>query len=334
MNFMVRILSSVKKSLILAAFLTADYLLPCAAQTQQIQYGFNVRAPRDTENQCSAIEKVFSQWQKDGVNTKMIMLRLNGGTISQRTYPDSWTDDNIKRWASVQKQFGCPFIFTINFNDTPQNQFAFFTKLLQSGMQFAAIELGNECYLKKFSASAVPPDTAEVSNRTINMTPEKYIMLSNEYISVFDRENLPFIVQGAPEKESGVSQVWNTKITDAVNSKSFFTENIWISIHLYERDGNSSLDTAQINRLRSKIKSPVKIAVTESGVVPDASVKTTQDFIKQEKNLMQRIMNTLHSGDILLNQVLYSDSSASRAPVISPSGTETEKGKMIRHLFF
>lgn len=301
---------------------------------QEISVGFNTKATLSSMQQCSYIRNEFNKLKNEGIKTNKIWLRLNGGTISQKTKPNDWTEDMIKQWGQIQKDFGCNYVFVVNYNDTPKSQFELYNRLTKGGIKFNAIELGNEQYLGKYS-EANTQKYDEVSERTSNMTPEKYIKICNEYILDFNSEALPFYVQFAPQKEGKVEYTeWNKSIANAINLGKFQTKNIYGSIHMYERDGDGSLDEKQINAIRSLMINPINFAVTESGVINSKANLSYEQHIKQEENLTQRILKELKGGDLFFNQVLYTDYKDVNAEVLHQKYNGiTPKGEAIMEIF-
>ena len=301
---------------------------------QNINVGFNVKGSLSVKEQCSFLRSELEKLKKENIKTEKIWLRLQGGSISQKTYPSDWTDEAILPWAEIQRDFGCQYTFTINFNDTPENQMEFYKRLRSKGITFTFIELGNEQYLPKYALSKID-EFDEVTKRTSNMTAEKYITMCNEYINTFKTAGLPFYVQFAPEKEEKTNAAaWNKAIAEGINNNKFSSKDIHGTIHLYERDGEGSLNEKQINEIRSLVKCQMNMAVTEYGAVDKRDKLSSNELIAQEKSLTTRILRGLHNGDTLLNQVLYTDYDNDKAAVFHPyyHGI-TPKGKAIFELF-
>lgn len=272
---------------------------------KKINVGFNAKGNLSTKEQCSYLNQKLELLKKDAIKTENLWIRVQGGTNSQKSYSSDWSDETITLWSKVQKDFGCKYIYVVNFNDTPQNQLALYKRFTDKGIKFDSIELGNEQYLPKFAASK-PKE--EVTKRTSNMTPTKYISMSEEYIKIFKSFNIPFYIQFAPEKEDNTnSDLWNNSIANALNNNYFSSKNILASIHLYERNGNNSLNENQISKIKNLVNHPINIAVTEYGVIEDNSKLSYDKLIKQELNLTNRLLSELENQDILLNQVLYTD---------------------------
>lgn len=299
-----------------------------------ILVGFNAKGNLNVKQQCTYLRQELANLKKQGVDTSKIRIRLQGGSISQKTYPSDWSDAAIKEWAKIQKDYGCQFAFVVNFNDTAKSQLSFYNRLKKVGMKFSFIELGNEQYLPKFALSKVD-EYDEVTKRTANMTTKKYISMCNEYMKEFKATKLPFYVQFAPENKDNTSyDAWNKAIAKAIDNKEFASKNVHGTVHLYERGGDGSLNAKQIQSLRKLVKTKIKIAVTEYGVVDKKGKLTTKERIAQEKNLTTRILSVMQKGDLLLNQVLYTDYKDDEAAILHPKYKGiTPKGKEIMNIY-
>lgn len=310
---------------------TTEEVLP--NNQQNIKAGFNAKATLSPEDQYAYLNKELSKLKNEGIKTEKIWLRLNGGTVSQKTYPNDWSDDTVTQWAQLQQDFGLSYMFVVNFNDTPESQWRFYNRLTKSGIKFDAIELGNEQYLPKFAESNTEK-YMEVTDRTKNMTPNKYIQMCNEYILDFKTQGIPFYVQFAPQKEDKINYAnWNKRIAQAINNGEFLSPNIGGSIHLYEREGYGSLDVNQLNTTRSLVVKPISFAITESGVVDKKGKLSYEEFIEQEQYLTSRILEQLRGEDLFFNQVLYTDYKTVGPEIIHPNyNGMTPKGAAIINL--
>lgn len=299
-----------------------------------IKVGFHAKATPSYEEQCMFVGEEFQKLKESGVRTDKIWLRLNGGTVSQKTYPADWSDKIIGEWVELQQKFGCSYVFVVNLNDSAKSQWGFYQKLKQNGIKFRMVELGNEQYLPKFAEPYTGKDD-EVSKHTSNMTAKKYIKLCNEYIELFKSQELPFYVQFAPEREEKNNYTqWNSDISKAINEGAFASSNINGTIHLYERDGSETLDETQIKRIRSLVKKPITLAVTEFGVADKRKELPYDQFIVQEKALTNRIIGQLQGGDLLFNQVLYTGYKTAAPEIFHPAFDGiTPKGEMMLELF-
>lgn len=302
---------------------------------KEVHVGFNAKGNLDTADQYKYVEKQFASLKKSNIDTGKIYLRLQGGTISQKTYSKDWTDSQIALWAKLQKEYKCKYLFVVNLNDKASNQLKFYERLKKSGLSFCGIELGNEQYLPKFASSKTGKDS-EVTKRTASMTPAKYIKLCNEYIKVMKKYKLPFYIQFAPKSDRNkkLYETWNTAMVNAVNENKFGYNKIYGSLHLYERNGAGSLDVKQIASLRKRIKPAFHLAVTESGVADKKNTLSEKAYAKQELELTKRILSQMHSGDMVLNQVLYTEYKTIGSAALHPQKKGmTVKGKEIFKLF-
>lgn len=299
-----------------------------------INVGFNAKGNLSTKEQTELLEKELNILKTKGIDTGKIWLRLNGGTISQKTYSKNWLDEDIEKWSKIQNNYKCKFIFVINFNDSPKNQKEFFNRFISQNINFSFIELGNEQYLKKFSKND-NDNNEEVTLRTENMNGEKYIKMSKEYIDEFSDEKLPIYIQMAPNFDERKEYLeWNKAIANAINNDLLLYNDIGITLHLYEREGPNSLDVSQITRVKELIKKPIKIAITEYGVINNNQKVVVSGVIKQEINLSKRILEAVSDGDTVLNQVLYTDyKDVGTANIHRNYNGLTPKGNEILQLF-
>lgn len=277
------------------------------SKEEHIGAGFNAKATLSTREQYVYVNKMLNALKDEGIKTEKMWIRLNGGTVSQKVMPYDWSEPMISKWAQLQEFYGLKYMFVVNFNDTPESQWAFYNRLKKGGIQFEGIELGNEQYLPKFAESKVD-QYDEVTDRTKDMTPDKYIQMCNEYIETFKSEDVRFYVQFAPQKEDKIDYTkWNKRIGQAVDNGELISNHIGGSIHLYEREGYGSLDVTQISAIRSLMVKPIPFAVTETGVVDKKDKITYSELIEQEEYLASRVLEELKSGDLYFNQVLYTD---------------------------
>lgn len=315
-----------------AIFQTA--VIPGEPVPPGIQVGFNAKGSLAVSEQTQFLQNELKKWKEQNISTEKVWLRLQGGSISQKTYPEEWSDHDIREWVQVQKEYGVSYIFVVNFNDEPKDQANFYKRMTDLGMKFAFVELGNEQYLPKYRESKVD-ESEEVTKRTSGMTPKKYIQLSEEYIQAFQAFDLPYYIQFAPEKEDQTNTTeWNREIAHAINTNAFSSEKINGTLHLYERNGDGSLNEAQISDIKNLVKRPISIAITEYGVVDKKGKLTSQKRIDQEMHLTKRILNQLQDGDVLLNQLLYTDYKQVGGAVFHPDFDGlTPKGKNMVDLF-
>ena len=79
--------------------------------------------------------KQLYELKKSGNSTSNIYLRPLGSVNSQKTYSKNWTDKQLLNWAKLQQKYGCKYIYTVNFNDTPSSQVKFYQRMKKAGMK-------------------------------------------------------------------------------------------------------------------------------------------------------------------------------------------------------
>ena len=150
-------------------------------------------------------------------------------------------------WAKLQQKYGCKYIYTVNFNDTPSSQVKFYQRMKKAGMKFSIIELGYQQYLPKYTEYKTCRYD-EVTRRTLGMTPAKYIKMCREYISLFKTSAGSFYIQFAPEYSSSRKSYkeWNDYMASGIKNNKFGNVKIYGSIQ-----SGSETDTLQlINSLK------------------------------------------------------------------------------------
>ncbi|MGN0355969.1 MAG: glycoside hydrolase family 5 protein [Muricoprocola sp.] len=180
---------------------------------------------KDSSNKDKMYEKTsqkLSEMKKNGNSMSNVYLRPLGSVNSQKTYSKNWSDKQLSSWAKLQKKYGCKYIFTVNFNDTPENQLKFYQRMRKAGMKFSIIELGYQQYLPKYTEYKTCRYD-EVTRRTLGMTPAKYVKMCCEYINKFKALKVPFYIQFAPEYSSSRKNYkeWNSYIVSAINKNTF-----------------------------------------------------------------------------------------------------------------
>lgn len=266
--------------------------------------GFNVKGSLDGLNQVAMVQREFRNRDNPG----RLALRLQGGTRSQRVYPEEWPDALIEAWVSVQTEFGCPLVFVVNFNDTPASQRNFFQRWTDAGATHMLIELMNEPYLPKFRRAHDDPlnveqGRIEVTPATEFMTPEKYLGMVDAFVAAFADTGLPFAAALAPEREGAAGEAfteWNDAVLTGIQSRP----GLHATVHLYRRMP-SALDYDQIGRLQERLGER-RLYVTEAGVV-NADDLPYEDFIAAEVAVFSEILSRLRPGDLLLAQVLFTN---------------------------
>jgi hypothetical protein len=333
--------STMKKRILQTALLCMTLILSSSllsasvvAETVNLPYiGFNAQGSVNVVEQTEYLASMLSQIREEGCNTSKVWIRLQGGTLSQKTYPSDWTDDMIHAWFVVQQTYGCHFIFVINMNDSAESQAAFYERMEYAGLQFSAIEIGNEQYLSKYTGEN-GNEFKEVTDRTSNMTVAEYVKLSNEYIDLLNQKFLPFMIQFAPNINSyDKNRSWTAAMANAINTGCFHSNNLCGTLHLYESQKLSDLDVSQINAIRKMVNSAFQIAITEYGIL-DVKEIPEENYIRRDMDLTNRILPQLKPGDILLNQVLYTNYRFVGAAVLhSQYQGLTPKGKILIQKF-
>ncbi len=292
--------------------------------------GFNSKGTLNTIEQVEMLRSELRARE----NAHRLVLRVDGGTRSQRTYPADWTDEMLQEWVSIQQEFGCKFILNPNFNDTPQSQFALYQRWRAAGAEFFLVELMNEPYLPKFRRAHDHPQNirarrVEVTPVTEFMTPQKYIELATGFVRAFRGEGIPFAAALAPERDGNPGRIyaaWNNAVIEELNKHA----NIHATLHLYQRPGET-LDLEQIDRIKQRIGAK-HLYITEAGVL--GYTVSYDDFIEMEVSLLAGIMDRLEPEDLLLSQVLYNDYRRTYEASFHPNWSGiTPKGAAILDLF-
>jgi hypothetical protein len=291
--------------------------------------GFNAKGSHDTLNQVALIDKVFQTYPKEKV--KGFVIRVSGGTLSQKTYPKGWSDTAIKAWINLQNKYELQLSFVVNGNDSSASQAGFLKRWQALGAKFLFVEMMNEYYLAKFRKGKT--EKPEVTKK---ITAASYI---NEilpvFITDFKRFKLPLYIILAPQKKGRSGQhleLWNKTVIDWLNSTS--TPNLGVSLHLYKRDKDVEYPYSQITSLRKRLKKDYSFAITEAGIL-DRSIKNSKEMGLYAIDHYKKILNYLGPSDFLLDHVLYTNyKKASAIETIHwNSKGITDKGKMVLDYF-
>lgn len=289
-------------------------------------FGFNAKGTLDVAQQVGYADVFFSEIP--GWITPNLAVRVTGGTASQESYLDDWTDETIAAWAGLQESHHLRFIYVVNGNDTPANQRDVIQKWLDAGVQFDFLEMMNEYYLPKYAFGRT--DLPEVSQQ---VTPERY---ASEILPAFwaelDRFALPYAIIFAPVR-SNTGQAnenmahWNDVMLHSV-IEAYPERDIDATLHLYTDGDTGSFDYDQIERLRQALPAGRHIAITEAGVINKGLDYAEAGELAAEH--YQNIVNLLQTGDYLLDQVLYNASRNNNTADLNPefSGI-TPKGQRI-----
>lgn len=98
-------------------------------------FGFNAHGNEDIENQMLYLD-VFMKSIPESLRSRLV-IRVTGGTLSQKTKPGEWTDEIIRSWVEIQKKYGFGMVFVVNGNDSPKGQSELIQRWLDQGAVFA-----------------------------------------------------------------------------------------------------------------------------------------------------------------------------------------------------
>lgn len=293
-------------------------------------FGFNAKGSAEVDRQ-TALANSFLDRITDAGTKHDLVIRINGGTLSQTTTARDWPDAAIAKWADLQKRQGVRFTYTVNGNDPPADQAAMIQRWLDAGVKFDFIEMMNEYYLPKFTKG---DRSFEEVSRAIS--PELYVNeILPAYWAALDRFNLPYYVIFAPDRPGrSVAQQkrdnWNSVVGEAVRTK-YRDRNLNATIHLYEHGGEAdNFDYAQIDRLRAMLPPGRHIAVTEAGIINRSL--TTEQLGKQAAVHYANIVRHLHAGDYLMDQVLFSPWAKNPTATLNEQGITPKGEEMLQFI--
>jgi len=293
----------------------------------QAYFGFNAKGLMNTSQQTQYANNFFGRvdnWIKSN-----LAVRVTGGTSSQITFGNNWTNEAINYWVALQKQHNLRFIYVVNGNDTPANQSNLIQRWIGAGARFDFLEMMNEYYLPKFANG----DTG-FEEVTRMVTPEIYAKeILPDFWATLDHFNLPYYIIFAPNRPNQpLAQQkmdhWNKIMVDSVIT-IFPHRNIHATIHLYDSgEALSNFDYNQIDSLRAKLPAGRHIAITEAGIVNENL--TIQQVGTKAVEHYNNLLPHLRPGDYLLDQVLYNDGANNNTANLSPvyQGT-TPKGNQL-----
>lgn len=290
-------------------------------------FGFNAKGTLDTNQQVNYATAYFEQIPRS--ITPNLVIRVTGGTASQTTYRQDWTDDIIAAWVSLQQTYDLRFIYVVNGNDTPANQRDIVQRWLDAGARFDLLEMMNEYYLPKFANGNT--DRPEVTRQ---VTAEAYVdQILPAFWTELDRFGLPYYLIFAPARPDSMPQAqekmehWNAVVADAIRN-DYRERNLHATLHLYTTGDLDEFDYGQIDRLRATLPPGRHIAITESGII-DKSLDYQQAGLA-EVAFLQNILRHLVPGDYLLDQVLYNASRNNNTAILNPHiGGTTPKGEIM-----
>jgi hypothetical protein len=263
--------------------------------------GFNCKASYNIVQQTAFADQLFAELSEEVLEN--MVLRIPGGTRSQKDFSQDWPDEKMKLWTDLQKKYGYTMVFDVNGNDTPENQLALIRRWQANGAEFEFLEMMTEYYLPKFSK----PDLSkpEVTRRVDETIYTEEILPA--FFEQLDSLNLPYFLIFAPAKKTktGAERYagWNQHMIDFVKNHQG-DQQLGAVLHLYQKDYKKPYDYDQIDRLRAALPD-TPIAVTELGVL-DRSVPI-EDHPTESVRHIAAVISHLRKGDYLMDQVLYHD---------------------------
>ncbi len=289
-------------------------------------FGFNAKGTLDVTQQVAYADMFFSAIP-DWI-TPNLAIRVTGGTASQESYLEDWTEETIAAWVGLQTRYHLRFIYVVNGNDTPVNQRGVIQTWLDAGAQFDVLEMMNEYYLPKYALGKT--DLPEVSQ---HVTPERYAAeILPAFWAELDQFGLPYAIIFAPvrynmDQANENMAHWNEVMLHSV-IEAYPDRDISATLHLYT-DGNlNSFDYGQIERLRQALPAGRHIAITEAGIINKGldSEEAGRLAVAHYRN----IVTMLKPGDYMLDQVLYNPSRSANTADLSPEFDGiTPKGNQI-----
>ena len=220
------------------------------SEKDKIQEIMDLKDAADKDKMYELTSRKLQELKEHGKNTADLYLRPLGEKNSQKTYSGDWSEKQISNWAKLQQKYNCKYIYTVNFNDTPENQLKLYQRMRKSGMRFSVIELGYQHYLPKY-ADGETGRYDEITRRTAGMTPEKYFRMCCGYMKKLKVCQLPFCIQFAPEYTGSRKSYkkWNSYMVSAVNKKQFDSIEMWGII----QEGSETRIRKLIESLNKKI---------------------------------------------------------------------------------
>jgi hypothetical protein len=264
--------------------------------------GYNTKASLKIQEQTAYAEGLFARM--DSSLLRGLIIRVPGGTRSQKEDLEDWTADQILYWTGLQQKYGFSMVYVVNGNDSPQNQLKLIRRWQEHGAQFDFLEMLSEVYLPKFSKPKLEkPEVTRMIDEKI-YTQE----ILPAYFPYLDSLDLPYFLVCAPYKTDRMGReryaYWNSHMAE------YFKEHgekrkLGATIHLYQKVVAEGFDYDQIDRLRAQLPEGTPIAITEMGVL-DQSLEG-EEFINACVAHLSAITERLKPGDSVFNQVLYHD---------------------------
>jgi len=281
---------------------TSVQLVAAQSKGSLPKLGFNCKASYNIVQQTVLAEQLFSKLNKEVLEN--MVLRIPGGTRSQKDFAADWPDEKMKLWTHLQAKYGYSMVYVVNGNDSPANQLAIIRRWQKNGARFEFLEMMTEYYLPKFSKPNLskPEVTRRVDEKiyTEEILPAFYHHL--------DSLELPYFLIFAPVKTSKMGRErygnWNDHMVDYINANVSVRE-LGVVLHLYQKDCSTPYDYDQIDRLRKRFVKSTSIAITELGVLDRAI--PMEDHPTASIQHIAEVVNRLKQGDYIMDQVLYHD---------------------------
>lgn len=287
-------------------------------------FGFNAKGTLDVDYQTTYADTYFNQIPTALKNN--LVVRVTGGTLSQTTFNNNWTDDNISKWVQLQQRHKLRFVYVVNGNDTPINQKQLLQRWINAGAHFDFIEMMNEYYLVKY---ALGDTTNEEVTRKVSA--QDYIdIILPDFWTQLDGFNLPYYVILAPTATGNLQTYysdWNNTVIDAIQNK-YKSRKLNATLHCYLRGAGTDFDYNQITNLKLRLPATAHLAITEAGVIDDTI--NYQEAGNAAVAHYKKIITYLGKGDYLLDQILYNGSQNNNTANLSTvfNGV-TPKGSLI-----
>jgi hypothetical protein len=274
-----------------------------------------------------AILPSFSNWLQ-GQDFDEVVLRVQGGTISQTAFNTDWKQSDIDAWVSlVEKNANIKLVYVVNMNQLPADEATLYNRMSESGLVFDWVEMGNEQYLRKYTESL---DKVEVTDRTKDMTPQKYLSLCAEYTGIFN--GVPTVLQLAPSKGRASVDVGFNAWNDEVLSRTNDNPNVHYSMHIYPNGGTRWEHITETQAIIGE----KPLLITEFGgydVEFEGGVPPSyEEFVEASEAVAIILKQLLRDQDIPFSQVLWNNFQKDEASDFK-DGELTDKGKMIVGVF-
>jgi len=150
--------------------------------------GYNTKASLKIKEQTAYADELFARMDTELLRN--LIIRVPGGTRSQKEDMEDWTPDQIQYWSGLQEKYGFSLVYVVNGNDTPQNQLNLIRRWQEYGAQFDFLEMLSEVYLPKFSKPKM--EKPEVTRRIDEKIYTEEILPA--YYPFLDSLDLPYFL--------------------------------------------------------------------------------------------------------------------------------------------